>query len=200
MLYYNIESGLALVVTLFINVCVVSTFAKGFYGTAEQGARARGGKRGAAPAAARCACCCLPLLLPAAAACCCLLLPAAAATCRCCLLPAAACRCCCLPLLPAACCCLPPLLLPAAAACCCLLLPAASAACRRRCQRWRLPACRAPPASAALCATHTPAGTHSHALLGRDWAGQRGRLPGARLWRLLLAHLRRGPGEFRFFF
>lgn len=33
--YYSIESALALVVTLFVNVCVVSTFAKGFFGTHE---------------------------------------------------------------------------------------------------------------------------------------------------------------------
>jgi hypothetical protein len=31
-LYYNIESGLALAVTLFINVCVISVFAAGFFG------------------------------------------------------------------------------------------------------------------------------------------------------------------------
>ncbi|KAL4428517.1 hypothetical protein ABPG75_002606 [Micractinium tetrahymenae] len=31
-LYYNIESALALVATLFINVCVISVFARGFFG------------------------------------------------------------------------------------------------------------------------------------------------------------------------
>lgn len=31
-MYYNIESALALVVTLFINVCVISVFARGFFG------------------------------------------------------------------------------------------------------------------------------------------------------------------------
>ncbi len=32
MLFFGIESAAALVVSLFINVCVVSVFAKGFYG------------------------------------------------------------------------------------------------------------------------------------------------------------------------
>ncbi|EFN55244.1 hypothetical protein CHLNCDRAFT_7420, partial [Chlorella variabilis] len=31
-LYYNIEAGMALLVTLFINVCVISVFARGFFG------------------------------------------------------------------------------------------------------------------------------------------------------------------------
>ena len=32
MAYFSIESALALVISLFINLCVVSVFAKGFYG------------------------------------------------------------------------------------------------------------------------------------------------------------------------
>ena len=34
--YYNVESALALCVTLFINVCVVSVFARGFFGRETQ--------------------------------------------------------------------------------------------------------------------------------------------------------------------
>lgn len=32
MLFFGIESGAALLVSLFINICVVTVFAKGFYG------------------------------------------------------------------------------------------------------------------------------------------------------------------------
>ena len=35
-MYYNVESALALCVTLFINVCVVSVFARGFFGRETQ--------------------------------------------------------------------------------------------------------------------------------------------------------------------
>lgn len=31
-MYYNIESAMALVATLFINVCVIAVFARGFFG------------------------------------------------------------------------------------------------------------------------------------------------------------------------
>ena len=46
-LYYNIEAGMALLVTLFINVCVISVFARGFFG--------RGGEEGEAGVGVVCA-------------------------------------------------------------------------------------------------------------------------------------------------
>lgn len=52
-LYYNIEAGLALAVTLFINVCVISVFAAGFFGrqTEEGEGAARLARSSGAPAA-----------------------------------------------------------------------------------------------------------------------------------------------------